>query len=122
MAEKSLQEQREQRLRNLDSLVERGFEAYPYVFTTTATAAGLRATHPDGQPGEAWPDEEVVVAGRVDDACARWASSTFATLRDGDGRPAGLTCSRATASRETYALVKKLDLGDLDRGARAHLR
>jgi lysyl-tRNA synthetase, class II len=109
MAEKSLQEQREQRLRNLDSLVERGFEAYPYAFTTTATAAGLRATHPDGQPGEAWPDEEVVVAGRAM-TVRNMGKVTFVTLRDATGDlQAYLQRDRLG---EAYAGVKKLDLGD----------
>jgi lysyl-tRNA synthetase, class II len=109
MAEKSLQEQREQRMRNLDSLVERGFEAYPYAFTATASAASLRATHPDGQPGDAWPDEEVVVAGRAM-TVRNMGKVTFVTLRDASGDlQAYLQRDRLG---DAYGGVKKLDLGD----------
>jgi lysyl-tRNA synthetase, class II len=109
MAEKSLQEQREQRLRNLDSLVERGFEAYPYAFTPTASAAGLRAAHGEGRPGDAWPDEEVVVAGRAM-TVRNMGKVTFVTLRDASGDlQAYLQRDRLG---DAYGAVKKIDLGD----------
>src|SRR5690606_41246863 len=57
--------QRAQRLTNLASLVERGFEAYPYSFESTHTAAALRASHADLQPGaRATAAGTVPVAGR----------------------------------------------------------
>ncbi|TVR85204.1 MAG: lysine--tRNA ligase, partial [Trueperaceae bacterium] len=109
MSQKSLQEQREQRLRNLASLAERGFEAYPYAFRSTATAAALHAAHPDGQPGDAWPDEEVVVAGRAM-TVRNMGKVTFVTLRDATGDlQAYLQRDRLG---EPYGAVKKLDLGD----------
>ena len=109
MSQKSLQEQREQRLRNLGSLVERGFEAYPYAFTTTTTAAALQAAHPDGAPGDAWPDEEVVIAGRAM-TVRNMGKVTFVTLRDATGDvQAYLQRDRIG---EPYGAVKKLDIGD----------
>ena len=109
MSQKSLQEQREQRLRNLGSLVERGFEAYPYAFSTTSTAAALQAAHPDGAPGDAWPDEEVVIAGRAM-TVRNMGKVTFVTLRDASGDvQAYLQRDRIG---EPYGAVKKLDIGD----------
>ena len=109
MSQKSLQEQRDQRLRNLGSLVERGFEAYPYAYRATTTAAALHAAHPDGQPGDAWPDEEAVVAGRAM-TVRNMGKVTFVTLRDATGDvQAYLQRDRLG---EPYGAVKKLDLGD----------
>ena len=109
MSQKSLQEQRDQRLRNLGSLVERGFEAYPYAYRATTTAAALHAAHPDGQPGDAWPDEESVVAGRAM-TVRNMGKVTFVTLRDATGDvQAYLQRDRLG---EPYGAVKKLDLGD----------
>ena len=109
MAEKSLQEQREQRLRNLASLEERGFETHPYAFSPTASAASLRAAHEGGQPGDAWPDEEVVVAGRAM-TVRNMGKVAFATLRDATG-DLQVYLQRDRLG-EAYAAVKKLDLGD----------
>lgn len=109
MAEKSLHEQREQRLRNLDALVERGFEAFPYAYAPTATAAGLRAAHGDGVAGDAWRDEEVVVAGRAM-TVRNMGKVTFATLRDATG-DLQVYLQRDRLG-DAYAGVKKLDLGD----------
>jgi len=109
MSQKSLQEQRDQRLRNLGSLVERGFEAYPYAFTTTSTAAALHTAHPAGAPGDAWPDEEVVIAGRAM-TVRNMGKVTFVTLRDATGDvQAYLQRDRIG---EPYGAVKKLDIGD----------
>jgi lysyl-tRNA synthetase, class II len=109
MSQKSLQEQREQRLRNLESLVERGFEAYPYAFAVTGTAAALHAAHPDGAPGDAWPDEEVVIAGRAM-TVRNMGKVTFVTLRDASGDvQAYLQRDRIG---EPYGAVKKVDIGD----------
>ncbi len=109
MSQKSLQEQREQRLRNLASVVELGFEAYPYDYRPTVTAAALHAEHALGQPGDAWPDEEVVVAGRAM-TVRNMGKVTFVTLRDATGDiQAYLQRDRIG---ERYRAVKKLDIGD----------
>ena len=109
MSQKSLQEQREQRLRNLGSLVERGFEAYPYAYATTSDAATLHAEHAGAQPGDAWPDEQVVVAGRAMTVRVM-GKVTFATLRDASG-DLQVYLQRDRLG-EGYSAVKKLDLGD----------
>jgi lysyl-tRNA synthetase, class II len=109
MAEKSLNEQREQRLRNLESQVERGFEAYPYAYAATTDAAGLRAAHGSGEPGDAWPDETVTVAGRAM-TVRNMGKVTFATLRDASG-DVQVYLQRDRLG-DTYGAVKKLDLGD----------
>jgi lysyl-tRNA synthetase, class II len=109
MSQKSLMEQREQRLRNLGSLIERGFEAYPYGFRVTATALELHAGHEGAQPGDAWPDEQVVVAGRAM-TVRNMGKVTFVTLRDASGDiQAYLQRDRLG---DGYGAVKKLDLGD----------
>jgi lysyl-tRNA synthetase, class II len=109
MAQKSLQEQREQRLRNLGSLVEWGFQAYPYGYRATVTAASLRDAHAGAAPGDAWPDEDVLVAGRAM-TLRNMGKVTFITLRDASGD------LQAYFQRERlgegYAAVKKIDIGD----------
>jgi len=109
MSQKSLQEQREQRLRNLASLVERGFEAYPYRFDVTVSAADLHARHPDPVAGAAWPDDEVVVAGRAMTVRVM-GKVTFATLRDASG-DLQVYLQRDRLG-DAYHAVKKLDIGD----------
>src|SRR5690606_18626819 len=85
MSQKSLREQRDQRLRNLEALVERGFEAYPASFHASHSAAELHAAHPEPTPGEAIEAEPVSVAGRVM-LLRMLGKLTFATLQDGSGR------------------------------------
>jgi len=101
--------QRAQRLTNLASLVERGFEAYPYSFESTHTAAALRASHADLQPGaRATAAGTVAVAGRV--MLKRMLGKlTFATLQDDSGR---IQVSFQKDELEHYNALKKIDLGD----------
>ena len=107
--QKSLTEQREQRLRNLASLRERGFEAYPYAYKPTRTAAELHAAHPKGglTPGEQF-DEPVTVAGRVM-LLRGMGKASFATLQDASGQ---LQAYFQKDALEQYNALKKIDLGD----------
>jgi lysyl-tRNA synthetase class 2 len=107
--QKSLSEQREQRLRNLESLSERGFEAYPYSYRATHTAAALHAAHPkEGlTPGDRF-DEPVTVAGRVM-LLRGMGKATFATLQDASGQ---LQAYFQKDALEVYNALKKVDLGD----------
>ena len=107
-AHKSLQEQREQRLRNLDSLIERGFEAYPYDASPTRTAAELQAAHPEPEAGTDVSDEVVTVAGRVM-LLRMLGKLTFATIQDATGR---IQVSFEKSMLERYNALKKVDLGD----------
>jgi len=101
-------DQRDQRLRNLQALVERGIEPYAYSFARTHTAAELRALHPDLAPGDRVEGNEVTVAGRVM-LLRMLGKLTFATLQDQSGR---VQVSFERAKLERYDAIKKLDLGD----------
>lgn len=108
-AQKSLSEQRDARLRNLASLQERGFEAYPYSFTAPDSAAALHAKHPAETltPGEHFA-EAVHVAGRIM-LLRVMGKASFATLQDASGR---LQVYFQKDVLEQYNAIKKLDLGD----------
>ncbi|MDZ7799833.1 MAG: lysine--tRNA ligase [Trueperaceae bacterium] len=108
MSQSSLEEQRQQRLRNLDALVQRGFDAYPYGFRATHRAAELHEAHPDPTPGEAWSDEVASVAGRVM-TVRRMGKVSFATLQDASGR---IQAYFRRDALEDYGALKKIDLGD----------
>ena len=99
-------EQRDQRLRNLASLVERGFEAHPYTYAASHRAAELQAAH-SGEPGARW-DEPVSVAGRVM-LLRGMGKVTFATLQDATGQ---LQAYFQKDQLEAYNALKKVDLGD----------
>lgn len=107
--QKSLAEQREQRLRNLESLRERGFEVYPYTTRPTHTASELHAAHPKAEltPGDHF-DESVTIAGRVM-LLRGMGKATFATLQDASGQ---LQAYFQKDVLEHYNALKKLDLGD----------
>ncbi len=107
MSQKSLMEQREQRLKNLQSLIERGFEPYPYHYRASHQAAALHAAHADAAPGDAF-DEPVTVAGRVM-LLRGMGKVTFATLQDGSGR---IQAYFQKDELESYNALKKIDLGD----------
>ena len=108
MSQKSLAEQRQQRLRNQESLVERGFEAHPYAFRATHTTRELHAAHPEPVAGDAFPDEAVTVAGRAM-TVRGMGKVTFVTLQDASGR---IQAYFARDELERYAALKKVDLGD----------
>ena len=57
MSQDSLNEQRAQRLRNLESLRERGFEAYPYTYEASHEAQALQNEYAENEPGTEWPLE-----------------------------------------------------------------
>jgi len=108
MSQSSLHEQRDQRIRNLESLVERGFEAYPYAYEVTHSAAALQAEHPDPAAGDAWPEERVQVAGRIM-TMRGMGKVTFVTLQDATGQ---IQAYFQKDELEAYNALKKVDLGD----------
>lgn len=108
MAQKSLEEQRRQRIRNLEALEERGFEAHPYRYRSTHSAAQLHQRYGGADAGAAWPDESVAVAGRVM-TLRGMGRATFATLQDGSGR---IQAYFRKDVLERYNALKKVDLGD----------
>lgn len=107
--EKSLAEQREQRLRNLEALQERGFERYPYTYRATHTAAALHVLHPKTEltPGDHF-DETVTLAGRVM-LLRGMGKASFATLQDASGQMQAYFQKDALTH---YSALKKVDLGD----------
>jgi lysyl-tRNA synthetase class 2 len=106
MAEKSLNEQRQQRLQNLSALAEMGFEAYPYSYEVSHQAAELHASH-EASAGMEWP-EEVSVAGRVM-LLRAMGKVTFITLQDASGQ---IQAYFQKDLLEHYPALKKIDLGD----------
>ena len=107
MSEKSLAEQRQQRIRNLEALEEAGFDGHPYTYSVTHTASELQEKYAGGEPGDEW-DEEVVVAGRAM-TIRSMGKVTFATLADSSGR---IQAYFQRDETDRYKALKKLDLGD----------
>lgn len=107
MTLKSLNEQREQRLKNLESLIERGFEPYPYSFTATHTARALHEAHQNAEPGDEFADE-VGIAGRAM-TVRMMGKVTFVTLQDATGR---IQAYFQKDALERYNALKKIDIGD----------
>ncbi len=107
MAEKSLKEQRDQRISNLQQLEEAGFEAYPYSYEAAAQAASLQEKYEGGEAGEHW-DEQVTVAGRIM-TFRGMGKVSFATLQDASGR---IQAFFQRDTLEQYRSLKKFDLGD----------
>ena len=109
MSNESLNEQRQQRLENLQSLIDAGFEAYPYSFTPTHDAERLQKTYKEknAQPGDHF-EENVTIAGRIM-LLRAMGKATFLTLQDMTGRIQAYLQKDAT---EHYEASKKLDLGD----------
>ncbi len=97
------------RLKNLEALVEAGFEPYPYRYEKTASAAEILERHKDAGPEEAWPEERVRLAGRVV-AIRRMGKATFAHLLDESGKIQLFLSRDAT---KNYKLFKKVDVGDI---------
>ncbi|HKI56100.1 MAG TPA: lysine--tRNA ligase [Trueperaceae bacterium] len=109
MSQKSLQEQRQQRLRNLESLEERGFEPYPYRYEPSHAAAALKEEHAGAEAGARFPEEVVTLAGRVM-TLRNMGKVSFATLQDATGTIQAYL--QKDTLQEGYNAVKKLDLGD----------
>jgi lysyl-tRNA synthetase class 2 len=102
-------EQMAQRLRNLEALVEAGFEPYPYRFKKSISADKLHERHQEAGPEEEWPDERVGLAGRLV-SMRRMGKVTFAHLLDESGR---IQLYFNREQTENYNKLKKLDVGDL---------
>ncbi len=108
MSQKSLQEQRQQRLRNLESLVERGFEAYPYRYRATHRAAELQARHQGAEAGDVFSDQVVTVAGRAM-TVRNMGKVAFITLQDESGT---IQAYFQRDALDAYQALKKIDIGD----------
>ncbi|MCX7739495.1 MAG: lysine--tRNA ligase [Meiothermus sp.] len=102
-------EQTQQRLANLEALVEAGFERFPYRFPKTHDAAQILSAHAGAGPQEEWPEEEVRLAGRLM-TFRHMGKASFAHLQDQSGR---IQIYLARDITERYDLIKKLDVGDI---------
>ena len=106
--ERSSHEQRDQRLRNLEALIGRGLDPYPYSYRASHDAAELHHAHAGLAAGERVGDSFTVVAGRI--VLLRMLGKlTFATLQDASGR---IQVSFQKDKLEGYNALKKFDLGD----------
>ncbi len=107
MSQKSLKEQRLQRIKNLDSLIERGFEAYPYSFEVEHQTKELQEKYADSVAADEFEDI-VSIAGRVM-LLRMMGKVTFATIEDDSGR---IQVYFQKDMLEKYNALKKIDLGD----------
>ncbi|GGM94809.1 lysine--tRNA ligase [Thermus composti] len=103
-----MNEQTQQRLKNLEALVEAGFAPYPYRYPKTHSAREILEAKKGAPPETEWP-EEVAVAGRLV-ALRRMGKVTFAHLLDETGK-IQLYFQKDLTPR--YELLKKLDVGDI---------
>ena len=101
--------QRAHRLAKLEALRARGTAAYPYRWPPDATAAGIRAAHPDLAPDVRTADR-VRVAGRAE-LIRRQGWLTFATLRDRTGA-IQLYVDSSVLGPERHAEFDDVDRGD----------
>src|SRR5690606_34473244 len=107
-SEQHSNEQRDQRLRNLQALIARGIEPYPYSYEASHTAAELHEEHGGLAAGEVVEGSRVSVAGRLM-LLRMLGKLTFATVQDASGR---IQVSFQKDDLEEYNALKKFDLGD----------
>ena len=107
-SEQNSTEQRDQRLRNLQALIARGIEPYPYSYEASHTAAELHEEHGGLAAGEVVEGSRVSVAGRLM-LLRMLGKLTFATVQDASGR---IQVSFQKDDLEEYNALKKFDLGD----------
>lgn len=99
---------RESRLAKLNSLLESGYNPYPYKFEPNAYAADLQEKYKDLEVGVDTQDR-VTVAGR---AMAVRNSGMFIDLKDDSGK-IQVFCHKNHLSEEDLARLKNLDVGDI---------
>ena len=99
---------RESRLNKLNTLLQKGYNPYPYKFEPTAYAADLQEKYKDLEVG-ADTEDRVTVAGR---AMAVRNSGMFIDLKDTTGK-IQVFCHKNHLSEEDMEILKCLDVGDL---------
>ncbi len=109
MPDDGLHEQTRARLNNLEALTEAGFEAYPYRYPKTHASADVLAAHPEGESGQSWTGETYALAGRLMRLRVQ-GGAAFGDLQDEGGT---LQVFFRKNDLENFALVKRLDLGDI---------
>jgi lysyl-tRNA synthetase class 2 len=105
-----LPEQMRVRRLKLDQLRADGVDPYPVDFVRTATAAQVRAAHPDLAP-DTRTGTEVAVAGRI--VLNRPTGKLcFATIQDGTGRIQLMLSADRVGSEALARWLREVDLGD----------
>ncbi len=99
---------RESRLAKLNTLLENGYNPYPYKFEPNAKAADLQEKYKDLEAGTDTEDR-VTIAGR---AMAVRNSGMFIDVKDESGKIQAF-CHKNHLSEEDIARLKCLDVGDI---------
>lgn len=99
---------RESRLAKLKSLLESGYNPYPYKFEPNAKAADLQEKYKDLESGTD-TEERVIIAGR---AMAVRNSGMFIDVKDDSGK-IQVFCHKNHLSEDDLARLKCLDVGDM---------
>ncbi|MBQ7659998.1 MAG: lysine--tRNA ligase [Alphaproteobacteria bacterium] len=99
---------RQARLNKLNTLIEKGYNPYPYFFEPSAYAADLQEKYKDLEAG-ADTDDVVTIAGR---AMAVRNSGMFIDLKDKSGK-IQVFCHKNHLSEDDLEILKCLDVGDL---------
>lgn len=95
------------RYEELDELIARGVEPYPYSFDRTHTSRQILETFRDDDPS---PLADVAVAGRIM-AIRRMGKATFFHIQDADGK---IQCYiKADELPSQYEMLRLLDIGDI---------
>ena len=108
-----LHEQTVARLNNRDAQTAAGFEAHPYSYARSHSAAELLAAHPGSEDaplesGQTWP-EQYALAGRVM-SFRHMGGAAFADLQDQSGTVQVYFGKKVTGQ---FAATKHIDLGDI---------
>ena len=109
-----LHEQTIARLNNQGAQTAAGFEAHPYSYARSHSAAELLAAHPGSaeaplESGQTWPEETYALAGRVM-SFRHMGGAAFADVQDQSGTVQVYFGKKVT---EQFAATKHIDLGDL---------
>jgi len=102
-------ELREERLKKLEKLRQKGIEAYPARFSRTHTAEQVIEEYSALGPGE-WTNQTVRLAGRII-ARRRMGKASFIDIQDQSGKLQGYA-KIDTLGQEKYEVFKDLDIGD----------
>lgn len=99
----------QERIRKLGELKDRGVDPYPYTYDVSKHAAGIKREN-DGLEPESHTQKSESVAGRIV-LLRRMGKASFLTIQDVSGR-IQLYFRADDVGKETYKLLKKLDIGD----------
>ncbi|MGM5481168.1 MAG: lysine--tRNA ligase [Nanobdellota archaeon] len=99
----------QERIRKLGELKERGINPYPYTYDVSKHAAAIKREH-EGLAPESHTGNDESVAGRIM-LLRRMGKASFVTIQDDSDR-IQLYFRADDVGKDTYKLLKKLDIGD----------